>query len=74
MPELLDLAQFGVAIFSIGVVLLIVKEFLKFLKNEMEHLRQDIQRHTEIDDRLAEAVKQLLDYLKFHNGRNKKKK
>jgi len=74
MPELLDLAQFGVAIFSMGVVLLIVKEFLKFLKNEMEHLRQDIQRHTEIDDRLAEAVKQLLDYLKFHNGRNKKKK
>jgi len=74
MPELLDLAQFGVAIFSIGVVLLIVKEFLKFLKNEMEHLRQDIQRHTEIDDRLAETVKQLLDYLKFHNGRNKKKK
>lgn len=74
MPELLDLAQFGVAIFSMGVVLLIVKEFLKFLKNEMEHLRQDIQRHTEIDDRLAETVKQLLDYLKFHNGRNKKKK
>jgi len=69
MPELIEFAQFGVAIFSVAIVYFIVRTFLDFLSNDMEHLRRTIEKHTEIDEKLAEVVKELLEFLRFHNGK-----
>jgi len=59
-----DLAQYGVAIFSIGAlvytVVYVVNRFLDFMKNHLAH-------HTEIDDKLASAVRELLEFLKYQN-------
>ena len=69
MPELIQFAQFGVAIFSVAIVYFIVRTFLDFLSNDMEHLRKTIEKHTEIDEKLVEVVKELLEFLRFHNGK-----
>ena len=55
-----DLPQYGVAIFAVGALVYIVKIFLNFIKNHLQH-------HTEIDEKLAEAVRELLDWLKYQN-------
>jgi hypothetical protein len=69
MPELIQFAQFGVAIFSVAIVYFIVRIFLDFLSNDMEHLRKTIEKHTEIDEKLVEVVKELLEFLRFYNGK-----
>jgi len=69
MPELMGFAQFGVAIFSVAVVYFVVKTFLDFLRNDMEHLRRTIEKHTEVDEKMAVIVKELLDFLRFYNGK-----
>ena len=73
MSTILDFAQFGVAIFALAMVYFTIKEivskFLEILKNDLEHLRQSVEKHTEIDDKLTQAVRELIDYLRHHNGK-----
>lgn len=62
--NLSNLPEYGVAIFAIGALVYIVRVFLNFIKNHLEH-------HTEIDERLANAVNNLLEWLKWQNHNKK---
>ena len=64
MPELFDLAQYGVAALSIGALVYVVNKFLKFISNHLE-------KHTEVDADLANVVRELLDWLKYNNRNSK---
>lgn len=51
---------------ALVVLYLITKEFLNFMKNHLEH-------HTKVDEDLAQAVRELLNFLRWQNGNNKRK-
>lgn len=56
-----NLGEYGVAVFSIGAILYIVKLFVGFMKNHIEH-------HTSAAKDLKNAVCNLLTYLERKNG------
>lgn len=55
------LGEYGVAIFSIGAMVYIVKLFVNFMKNHIQH-------HTEVAQGLKDAVCNLLRFLERKNG------
>lgn len=82
---LTDYAQFGVAIFAIGALCFAIEKFLKFMAKQEESFKETIDNHmykaTEVASEqiksaqnLNKAVEELLVFLRYSNGRNKKKK
>lgn len=61
MSLLNNLGEYGIAIFSIGAIVYIVKLFVNFMKNHIQH-------HTEIAQALKDAVCNLLRFLERKNG------
>ena len=83
MISLIEYAQFGVAIFSIGALVFCIKEFLKFMTKQEESFKNTIDNHLheakELSNRqlkasenLNKAVEELLTYLRYHNGTYKR--
>lgn len=83
MESLFDYAQFGVAIFAIGVLCYVIKEFLRFMTKQEENFRETINSHMkdatqvagkqiESSQNLNRAVEELLTFLRYSNGKNKK--
>ena len=82
--NLLDYSQFGVAIFSIGALCYCIERFLKFMAKQEESFKNTIDNHltssTEVANEqlksaqnLNKAVEELLTFLRYSNGRGKKK-
>ncbi|MEM5853845.1 MAG: hypothetical protein QW228_05750 [Candidatus Aenigmatarchaeota archaeon] len=71
-----DLSQFinlGVAGIAVMVIWLIVQRFLQFVEEQEKNFKNTIDNHlkefSQSNQRLAEAIKELLDWLKYHNGK-----
>jgi len=65
MNELTSLAQYGltgIAIALIIAIVVIVKVFMNFVKNHIEH-------NTRSQQRLADTIEQLLRWLEHKNGK-----
>jgi len=65
MNELTSLAQYGltgIAIALIIAIVVIVKAFMNFVKNHIEH-------NTRSQQRLADTIEQLLRWLEHKNGK-----
>jgi len=82
--SLIDYAQFGVAIVAIAAIVMIVKAFLKSIKEKDEqftdviknHLQHDIESRSQLEkshQRLADMIEQLIHWLD-HNNCNKYEK
>ena len=56
-----SLAEYGVAVFALGAIVIIVLAFLKFIKNH-------IQDSTRASQRLADMIEQMLKFLVMRNG------
>lgn len=68
MPDLTQLAQYGlagIALAAIIVIWLIVKEIFNFMKNH-------VNSNTEAMQELKDVIRELKEYLMFHNHNNKK--
>lgn len=63
--NLMPIAQYGVAIFSIGAILFIVVLFVKFIKDFMV-------KAVETQQELKDAVHEMLLYFKLKNGASRK--
>ena len=67
----LDFAQFGVAIFSMAVLGFVIREFLKFAKNQENNFVGVIKNHlrhsTKATNKLEKTVKELIIFLKNNN-------
>ena len=75
MIELTDFLNLGVAGIAVIIIWLIVQRFLKFVEKQEDNFRNTIdnhlKEHSQSSQNLATAIKELLDYLKWHNGKNK---
>jgi len=73
--SIFDLTQAGIGIFSVGVLAYLIPKFLKFMERQEENFRQTINNHlkenVEADRILTLTIKELLDYLKAWNGKQK---
>ena len=70
MLELSQFAEYGVAIFSIATLGVVVCWIVKFLggiiKNDLRHIADAMNRMADKDSQLKEVIDRLLDYLKNH--------
>lgn len=71
-----DLSQFvnlGVAGLAVVVIWLIVQRFLQFVADQEKNFKNTIDNHLKdfscSNQRLSEAIKELLEWLRFHNGK-----
>lgn len=71
-----DLTQFinlGVAGLAVIIIWLIVQKFLQFVAKQEENFKNTIDNHLDefsrSNQQLAEVIKELLNWLKFHNGK-----
>ena len=82
--EMFELANYGVAIFSVGALVFCIKEFLKFMTNQEASFKDTIDNHLNSSKEIAseqlksaqslsKTVEELLTYLRYQNGRNKSK-
>ncbi len=55
------LAEYGVAVFSMGCLVFVVLKFLAFIKHH-------ITESTRASQRLADMIEQMLTYLRHKNG------
>lgn len=55
------LAEYGVAIFAIGALVVVTLSFLKFIKNHVCH-------STKASQRLADMIEQMLKFLERRNS------
>lgn len=78
--ELFDLSQFGVAIFSMGVLSFVIKKFLCFMKHQEENFNKIITNHLtesskaskELEQshlQLSMTIRELLSFLRKSNGK-----
>ncbi len=78
MSELLNYAQFGVGIVAIAAIVMVVKAFLKSIKEKDEqftevvknHLQHDIESRSQLErshQRLADMIEQLIRWLEHSN-------
>lgn len=81
MINLIDYIQLGVAGIAVVAIVIIVKEFLSFVKKQEDnfseliknHLHNDIESRNQLEkshQRLADMIEQLIRWLN-HNNRNK---
>ena len=70
MIDLLQFAEYGVAIFSVGTLGIVVCWIVKFLggiiKNDLRHIADAMARMADKDSQLKEVINRLLDFLKNH--------
>lgn len=71
-----DLSQFvnlGVAGLAVVIIWLIVQRFLQFVAEQEKNFKNTIDNHlceqAKASRQLADTIKELLDWLKFHNGK-----
>ena len=69
----LDFIQLGVAGVAVVVIWLIVQRFLKFVETQENNFKNTIDNHlkesSSASRELASVIKELLDWLKYHNGK-----
>jgi len=74
--NLIDYAQFGVAVFSIAALVYVISKFLKFMEIQERNFKDTIDNHLEAqrkaNNELTAAIKELLDFLKWQNRNNRK--
>ena len=85
MINLVDYIQLGVAGIAVIVILLVVKEFLRFTKHQEDNFVSVIKNHLSESSKIAteqlksaqnlnKAVEELLTFLRYSNGKHKKKR
>lgn len=78
--DLFDISQFGIAIFTVGVMGYMIKKFLCFMKRQEEnfnriitnHLTDSAKANKELEQshlQLSMTIKELLSFLKRSNGK-----
>jgi len=78
--QLIDFLQLGIGGIAIVALVIIVKEFLKFLKHQEDNFTTVISNHlhtdTEAKNKLEQSqlgltsmIEQLIKFLKKHNGK-----
>jgi len=76
--QLLDYAQFGVAIFAIGSLVFCIKEFLKFMTKQESSFKNTIDNHLheardvqgeqlKVNQNLNRTVGELITFLRCNN-------
>jgi len=79
---LLEFADYGITFFSIGAIITLILQFLKYIghqredflniiTNHMKHESECNERFREATDKLTDTVKELLEFLRYHNGNKK---
>lgn len=80
MLDLFDISQFGIAIFTVGVLAYVIKKFLCFMKHQEENFNDIVRNHLNSDmeakhklqlsnQELASVIRELLSFLKRSNGK-----
>lgn len=76
IENLIEYIGGGVAIFAIASIVFIVREFLKFVKFQEKNFKETVDNHLSenatANKDLSIAVRELLDFLKYHNNNQKK--
>lgn len=78
--DLFDISQFGIAIFTVGAMVYMVKKFLCFMKRQEEnftkiitnHLHDSSEANTKLQhshQELSMVIKELLNFLQRTNGK-----
>uniref|UniRef100_A0A7V3JAL9 Uncharacterized protein n=1 Tax=candidate division CPR3 bacterium TaxID=2268181 RepID=A0A7V3JAL9_UNCC3 len=70
--NLTDFIQLGIGGVLAVIVWLIVQKFLQFVEFQEKNFKETVDNHlkenSKANQNLASVIKELLDYLKFHNG------
>ena len=77
---LIEFTQFGVGIFAIAAIIILVKEFMKFvakqqadfkeiITNHIQHSTNSMTRMEKSSDKLNQTITQLLQWLTKKNGK-----
>ena len=78
----LELADYGITFFSIGAIITLIFQFMRYIgklrdtfleviTNHMKHESECNERFREATDKLTDTVKELLEFLRYHNGNKK---
>lgn len=81
--NLLDYTEFGVAAFAIAALAFCITKFLKFMERQELNFKDTIDNHLNESAKISgeqlksaqnlnRAVEELLTFLRYSNGRNKK--